>query len=99
MAQLLNTAKRQLLMSELPGWIILPTRDALYQEFIFKDFKLAFEFMSQVAVIAEEMNHHPEWFNVWNKVQVTLSTHDSGGLTERDVALAHAMDRIAESLR
>ena len=51
--------------------------------------------MSQVAVIAEDMNHHPEWFNVWNKVQVTLSTHDSGGLTERDIALAHAMNRIA----
>ena len=53
--------------------------------------------MSQVAVIAEEMNHHPEWFNVWNQVQVTLSTHDSGGLTERDVALALAMDQIIKS--
>ena len=55
--------------------------------------------MSQVAVVAEEMNHHPEWFNVWNKVQVTLSTHDCGGLTERDIALAKAMDHLAVSVK
>ena len=55
--------------------------------------------MSQVAVVAEDMNHHPEWFNVWNKVQVTLSTHDSGGLTERDISLAHAMNRLAASAK
>jgi 4a-hydroxytetrahydrobiopterin dehydratase len=71
----------------------------LYREFIFQDFDEAFRFMSQVAVVAEDMNHHPEWFNVWNKVQVTLSTHDSGGLTERDIALAHAMNRIAASVK
>ena len=99
MAPLLDSAQRQSLITELSSWSLLPTRDALYQEFIFKDFLTAFEFMSQVAVVAEKMNHHPEWFNVWNKVQVTLSTHDSGGLTERDVALAHAINRIAVNLR
>jgi 4a-hydroxytetrahydrobiopterin dehydratase len=99
MARLLDSAQRQSLITDLPSWALLPTRDALYQEFIFKDFLTAFEFMSQVAVVAEEMNHHPEWFNVWNKVQVTLSTHDSGGLTERDIALAHAINRIAANFR
>lgn len=97
MAPLLDLARRQSLSIQLPSWYVLPTRDALYREFIFGDFQEAFNFMSQVAVIAEEMNHHPEWFNVWNKVQVTLSTHDSGGLTERDIALALAMDQIAKS--
>ena len=99
MAPLLNLAQRQSLITELPGWSVLPTRDALYREFIFQDFQEAFRFMSQVAVVAEDMNHHPEWFNVWNKVQVTLSTHDSGGLTESDIALAHAMNRIAASAK
>lgn len=99
MAALLNLAQRQSLITDLPSWSILPTRDALYREFIFQDFDEAFRFMSQVAVVAEDMNHHPEWFNVWNKVQVTLSTHDSGGLTERDIALAHAMNRIATSVK
>ena len=99
MAPLLNLAQRQSLITELPGWSVLPTRDALYREFIFQDFQEAFRFMSQVAVVAEDMNHHPEWFNVWNKVQVTLSTHDSGGLTERDISLAHTMNRIAASAK
>ncbi len=95
MAPLLNMAQRQSLITELPDWSVLPTRDALYREFIFQDFQEAFQFMSQVALVAEDMNHHPEWFNVWNKVQVTLSTHDSGGLTDRDIALANAMNRLA----
>ena len=99
MAPLLNLAQRQSLITELPSWSVLPTRDALYREFIIQDFQEAFRFMSQVAVIAEDMNHHPEWFNVWNKVQVTLSTHDSGGLTERDISLAHTMNRIAASAK
>ncbi|MEY3950253.1 MAG: hypothetical protein RJB21_11 [Pseudomonadota bacterium] len=94
MALLLDFAKRQSLKTELPSWSILPTRDALYREFIFRDFEEAFRFMSQVAVVAEDVNHHPEWFNVWNKVQITLSTHDSGGLTERDIALAKAINHI-----
>jgi 4a-hydroxytetrahydrobiopterin dehydratase len=99
MAPLLNLAQRQSLITELPGWSVLPTRAALYREFIFQDFQEAFRFMSQVAVVAEDMNHHPEWFNVWNKVQITLSTHDSGGLTERDIRLAHAINRIATSAK
>ena len=99
MAPLLDSAQRQSLITDLLSWSILPTRDALYREFIFQDFEEAFRFMSQVAVVAEDMNHHPEWFNVWNKVQITLSTHDSGGLTERDIRLAHAMNRIAASVK
>ena len=62
---------------------------------MFKDFSAAFGFMTRAALAAERMNHHPEWFNVWNRVEVTLSTHDAGGLTERDLKLAEAMDRIA----
>jgi 4a-hydroxytetrahydrobiopterin dehydratase len=70
-------------------------RDAIRRSFVFKDFNEAFGFMARVALLAEQMNHHPEWTNVWNKVEVTLSTHDAGGLTALDLTLAEAMDRIA----
>jgi 4a-hydroxytetrahydrobiopterin dehydratase len=70
-------------------------RDAISRTFTFADFSAAFGFMARAALAAERMNHHPEWFNVWNRVEVTLSTHDAGGLTERDVKLAEALDRIA----
>ena len=73
-------------------------RDAISKSFKFKDFNAAFGFMTRAALVAEQMNHHPEWFNVWNKVDVTLSTHDAGGLTELDLKLAEAMDRIAAVL-
>ena len=69
----------------------------LKAEFKFNDFKEAFGFMTEVAMHAESMNHHPEWFNVWNRVDVTLSTHDAGGLTDLDVALAKKMDELAAS--
>ncbi len=67
-------------------------RDAIYKEFVFHDFNEAWGFMSRVALKAEQMNHHPEWFNVYNKVQITLSTHDVGGLSDRDTDLATAID-------
>jgi 4a-hydroxytetrahydrobiopterin dehydratase len=70
-------------------------RDAITKKFEFKDFNQAFGFMVRAALVAEKMNHHPEWFNVYNKVEVTLSTHDAGGLTELDVKLAEAMEKIA----
>lgn len=70
-------------------------RDALYKEFLFKSFNEAFGFMTRVALLADKMDHHPEWFNVYNKVQVTMSTHDCGGLSTRDVKLATFMDEIA----
>jgi 4a-hydroxytetrahydrobiopterin dehydratase len=81
--------------AKLTGWRLVDGRDALTREFKFEDFNAAFGFMTRVALIAERMDHHPEWSNVWNRVEVTLSTHDAGGLTEKDLALAEAMDRLA----
>ncbi|XP_014669646.1 PREDICTED: pterin-4-alpha-carbinolamine dehydratase 2-like [Priapulus caudatus] len=77
------------------GWTEVDGRDAIYREFIFKNFNQAFGFMSRSALRAEKMNHHPEWFNVYNKVQVTLSSHDVGGLSERDLKLAKFMNKAA----
>uniref|UniRef100_A0A0K8TQW2 4a-hydroxytetrahydrobiopterin dehydratase n=1 Tax=Tabanus bromius TaxID=304241 RepID=A0A0K8TQW2_TABBR len=74
------------------GWSMVNGRDALYKEFIFENFNQAFSFMTAVALLAEKMNHHPEWFNVYNKVQVTMSTHDVGGLSAKDVKAANFMD-------
>jgi 4a-hydroxytetrahydrobiopterin dehydratase len=96
MASKLDEAARKGLAQRLPGWTMVDGRDAITRNFKFKDFNAAFGFMTRVALIAEQMNHHPEWFNVWNRVDVTLSTHDAGGLTERDLKLAEAMDKIAE---
>ncbi|XP_056292160.1 pterin-4-alpha-carbinolamine dehydratase [Pseudoliparis swirei] len=76
-------------------WVEVVGRDAIYKEFIFKDFNQAFGFMSRVALQAEKMDHHPEWFNVYNKVQITLSTHDCGGLSQRDVTLATFIDQAS----
>jgi 4a-hydroxytetrahydrobiopterin dehydratase len=70
-------------------------RDAISKKFVFADFNEAFGFMARVALAAEKLDHHPEWSNVYKTVEVTLSTHDAGGLTERDVALAEAMDKFA----
>lgn len=78
------------------GWSMVNGRDAIYKEFMFRDFNEAFSFMSGVALLAEKMNHHPEWFNVYNKVQVTMSTHDVGGLSERDIRVATYMDNRAK---
>ncbi len=94
-AALLGQEERSILETELSNWAKLPNRDAIVRSYQFKDFKSAFAFMTQCAMHAEEMNHHPEWLNVWNRVEVTLSTHDSGGLTQRDIELARAMDHCA----
>ncbi len=80
----------------LTGWTAAEGRDAIVKSFVFKDFVQAFAFMTEVALIAERMDHHPEWSNVYNRVQVLLSTHVSGGVTERDVSLAQAMDAAAK---
>jgi 4a-hydroxytetrahydrobiopterin dehydratase len=82
-------------IAELPGWRAADGRDAISKEFCFKDFNAAFGFMSRVALYAEKADHHPEWFNVYNRVEVTLATHDAGGVTEKDVALARFMDQSA----
>ena len=95
MANKLDEAARKGIAQRLPGWRLVDGRDAIHKTFTFKDFNEAFGFMARAALVAEQMNHHPEWLNVWNRVEVTLSTHDAGGLTERDMKLAEAMDRIA----
>jgi 4a-hydroxytetrahydrobiopterin dehydratase len=95
MAKKLDETARKGLAARLPQWRVVEGRDAISRTFTFKDFNAAFGFMARAALLAEAMNHHPEWFNVWNRVDVTLSTHDAGGLTEKDLKLAEAMDRIA----
>jgi 4a-hydroxytetrahydrobiopterin dehydratase len=91
----LDAAARAGLPSRLPRWRLADGRDALQRTFTFKDFSEAFGFMARAALVAEKLDHHPEWSNVWNRVEVTLSTHSAGGLTGLDVELAEAMDRIA----
>jgi 4a-hydroxytetrahydrobiopterin dehydratase len=85
-------------LARLDGWHAAEGRDAIIKEYRFKDFNAAFGFMSRVALHAEKADHHPEWSNVYNRVEVTLSTHDSGGVTDKDVALAHFMDEAAAKL-
>jgi 4a-hydroxytetrahydrobiopterin dehydratase len=94
MAQKLTGEARASALAKLIGWREVADRDAITKRFEFKDFNQAFGFMATAALVAEKMNHHPEWFNVYNKVDVTLSTHDAGGLTDLDVMLAEAMDKL-----
>lgn len=85
-------------LTSLTGWRALPgDRDAIQRTFKFKDFNAAFGFMTRVAIKAETLDHHPEWFNVYNRVDVTLATHDADGVTALDVELATFMDKIAET--
>lgn len=92
--QTLSPAERDQLASNCPDWRLVPGRDAIERAFRFKDFSAAWAFMSRVALLAESMDHHPEWTNVYNKVTITLTTHDAGGLTTRDAALAAAIDGV-----
>ncbi len=94
MAQRLTEAERAALHTGLPAWGMVEGRDAIRREFRFKDFSQAWGFMARVALLAEQHNHHPEWFNVWATVRIELSTHDAGGLTAKDVALATAIDAL-----
>jgi 4a-hydroxytetrahydrobiopterin dehydratase len=98
MAQKLTGDARKSALAKLQGWSEVKGRDAISRKFMFEDFNAAFGFMTRAALVAEKLDHHPEWFNVYNKVEVTLATHDAGGITERDIKLAEAMDRIAKSL-
>jgi 4a-hydroxytetrahydrobiopterin dehydratase len=95
MAQKLSGEARSGALARLGGWSEVKGRDAISKKFVFADFNEAFGFMARVALVAEKLDHHPEWSNVYKTVEVTLSTHDAGGLTERDVALAEAMDKFA----
>lgn len=94
----LEGAARTAALQALPGWQVTPGRDAIAKAFVFADFNAAFGFMSRVALQAEKADHHPEWFNVYNRVEIVLTTHDAGGLSERDVALAGFIESAAASL-
>ena len=80
------------LLATLDGWTKVKGREAIYKQFVFTDFNSAFGWMARIALAAEKMDHHPEWFNVYNRVDVTLATHDVKGLSERDIKLAKVMD-------
>ena len=82
-------------LQELSGWSKVEGREAIFKSFNFKSFRAAFGFMTQAALVAEKMDHHPEWFNVYARVDVTLATHSADGVTELDIKLAKAMDLIA----
>jgi 4a-hydroxytetrahydrobiopterin dehydratase len=94
MVQKLDAAARAALPSTLPGWSLAEDRDAIRRSFRFADFSGAWGFMSRVALLAEAQQHHPEWSNAWNRVEIVLSTHDAGGLSERDIRLARAIDAL-----
>lgn len=95
MAEKLSGDARNEALGKLDGWAEVDGRDAIEKTFKFADFNAAFGFMARVALEAEKADHHPEWFNVYNTVAITLSSHDVGGLSERDVALAQVIDRLA----
>ncbi len=94
MAERLDAAARAALGTTLPGWTLVEGRDAIRRDFRFRDFSEAWSFMTRVALLAEAQDHHPEWSNVWNRVEILLTTHDAGGLSARDVRLAQAIDRL-----
>jgi 4a-hydroxytetrahydrobiopterin dehydratase len=95
MIEKLAGSARQAALADLAGWTEVQGRDAICRSFKFADFNAAFGFMSRVALLAEKQDHHPEWFNVYNRVDITLSTHDAGGLSQRDIALARAIDAVS----
>jgi 4a-hydroxytetrahydrobiopterin dehydratase len=97
MREKLEGEARRAALAKLAGWSEAAGRDAITRKFVFKNFNEAFGFMTRAALVAEKMDHHPEWFNVYKTVEVTLSTHDAGGVTALDVELAEAMNRIAGS--
>ena len=95
MVERLDLAERAAALAALDGWEEVDGRDAIRKSFAFGDFNQAFGFMTRVALAAEKADHHPEWFNVYNRVEIVLSTHDAGGLSRRDVDLAKFIDSVA----
>jgi len=95
MAEKLVGAARQAALDDLNGWAEVPGRDAIHKSCHFPNFSAAWGFMTRVALLAEKMDHHPEWFNVYNRVDIALTTHDAGGVTARDIELARRIDRLA----
>ena len=96
MSKKLTPAKRKTALAGLKGWKMVDGRDAIAKSFKFADFNAAFAFMTRVALTAEKSDHHPEWSNVWTKVDIVLSTHDAGGVTEKDIALATFIEQAAK---
>jgi 4a-hydroxytetrahydrobiopterin dehydratase len=94
MATSLTDAERAMLGTTLPHWSLIQNGRAIQRRFTFKDFSEAWGFMNRVALLAEQQGHHPDWSNVWSRVDVTLSTHDAGGLTDNDIRLARAIDAL-----
>ena len=97
MVEQLNEEQRAAAIDRLGEWDYDEARDALTRSFLFADFSEAFAFMTRVALLAEKFDHHPEWSNVWNRVDMLLTTHDAGGLSRRDVTMAEAVDRLLSS--
>ena len=94
MIEPLDDAERADALDGLPDWDYDDGRDAITRSFVFADFAQAFAFMTRVALLAEKMDHHPEWSNIWNRVEILLTTHDAGGLSTRDVVMAEAIDAL-----
>jgi 4a-hydroxytetrahydrobiopterin dehydratase len=92
----LDAETRAVALKELPDWREVPGRDVIARKFEFREFNEAFGFMTRVAMLAERMDHHPEWVNVYRTVDVRLTTHDAGGLTDNDIRMARAMDEYAK---
>ena len=92
MARLLDEEEKRAALAELPGWTETPERNAIRKSFKFKSFNEAFAFMTRAALVAEKLDHHPDWSNVYNRVDVTLSTHSAGGVTDLDIAFAKKMN-------
>ncbi|OAN57897.1 4a-hydroxytetrahydrobiopterin dehydratase [Sphingobium sp. TCM1] len=90
----LNEAERAVALADLPEWTPAAGPEGISRRFIFADFNAAFGFMTRVAILAEKADHHPEWSNVYNRVDILLTTHDAGGLSRRDIDLAHAIDAL-----
>ncbi len=95
MTSVISGPARAKALRELEGWSEAKGRDAITRSFQFKSFVQAWGFMTKAALVAEKMDHHPEWFNVYGRVDVTLATHDAGGVTEKDFTLARKMDELA----
>lgn len=91
----LNGDRRAAALADIDGWTNAEDRDAICKTFTFKNFNQAFGFMTRTALLAEKMDHHPEWFNIYKTVEVTLTTHDAGGVTDLDLRMAKAMNRYA----
>lgn len=94
MIQKLTSDERAEQVAQLNGWQAVPERDAIQRKLQFADFNEAFGFMTRVAIKAQQMDHHPEWFNVYNKVEITLTTHEANGVSARDIELASFIDSI-----